>query len=162
MGDVMKRKIIISIVTIAVFILAVVLIPNAAPILKSFAQTTPSPRLPLAELKYRLLEHFGTTPMSYPGDQGIFFCDWYAYPTVRPNDEKEDAIRVWPDITKNIDAYQAILKRLNMQSRTSFTDDEKLRFIANVENCPVPGLISAPIRQNSTLQLCPNPTSITT
>jgi hypothetical protein len=118
----MKRFIVISIVMAILVTLIVAFFVSRS------AQSTPTTHLSAAELKGKLLEYFGSTPQSFPGSEGISYCDWYmGYVIDMHEQEKKDALRYWTDITKNTDAYQVILKRLDLQTRTSFTDVEKLK-----------------------------------
>jgi hypothetical protein len=104
----------------------VVTTPHAAS--RQNTTATPSARLSIYELKYALLEYFGTTTNTYPGSEGVFFCDAYLYPIGRPEDEKKDAIASWENISKNKPLSQAILTRLDLLTKPSaaISDGDKL------------------------------------
>jgi hypothetical protein len=68
-----------------------------------------------SELKYQLLAR-------YPD---LFFCDPDYYP-VAHDDEADLAAQRYPEIQKNAEEFNAIVKHLNMAIKTIQTDDEKL------------------------------------
>ena len=67
------------------------------------------------ELKYRLLDGFGE----------IFYCDPDFYPVAR-RDERELAVERFPDIQKDADRLQTILRRNNLEEIAAFSDEQKL------------------------------------
>jgi len=72
--------------------------------------------LSLGELKYRLLE-------KYPN---FFFCDQDVYPLHRPNAEQEGALARFPEIEKDTEIYQAILKHTKLEGVVTLSNSQKL------------------------------------
>ena len=93
--------------------------PGATPV----PSATPTPRpqptsvVPLTptELKYALFARFGDT----------FYCDPDFYP-IAHRDEMELALERFPDIQKETEKFQAMLRHLNLTSVNNFSDDQKL------------------------------------
>jgi hypothetical protein len=82
-------------------------------------QTIPTSKiLPLSstELKYYLLEHFSN----------FFYCDPDIYPVARYGAEEEHALEQFPDIQKNTEEFQAILRHTNLEGITNFSAEQKL------------------------------------
>lgn len=78
-------------------------------------QPTSSVSLTPTELKYVLFARFGET----------FYCDPDFYP-IAHRDEMELALERFPDIQKETEKFQAMLRHLNLTSVTTFNDDQKL------------------------------------
>src|SRR5262249_32715823 len=73
-------------------------------------------RLSLGELKYRLLE-------KYPD---FFFCDSDKYPVYRIKLEQERAIARFPEIQRDTETYQAILKHTKLEGLADLSNNQKL------------------------------------
>ncbi len=71
--------------------------------------------LSLSELKYRLLK-------KYPN---FFFCDPDFFPVVLPNEQGLAAARL-PEIQKDTEKYQAILKHTKLEGRANLSNSQKL------------------------------------
>src|SRR5262249_19501819 len=71
--------------------------------------------LSLSELKYRLLD-------KYPN---FFFCDPDFFPVAR-SDEQELALARFPEIQKDAEKYQAILKRTKLEGLANLSNSQKL------------------------------------
>src|SRR6185436_8639529 len=67
------------------------------------------------ELKYKVLEQF----------PDIFFCDPDFYPIAR-EDELTLALQRFSELQSNTEEFQTILKHTGLDTRTIFTDDQKL------------------------------------
>jgi hypothetical protein len=72
--------------------------------------------LPMAELKYKILEE-------YPD---FFFCDPDYYPIAR-EDEMALALQAFPELQANEDEFRAILSRVSLSGQTPLTDEQKLQ-----------------------------------
>ncbi len=68
------------------------------------------------ELTYRLDSNFG----------GVFWCDPHLWPIVREGEEQAEAIAQFPAIKANEAEFTAILKRLSLDNKEQYTDEEKL------------------------------------
>lgn len=68
------------------------------------------------QLEYVLLSQ-------YPG---VFWCDPDVYPVARPGQEQQNATQQFPTIQANGPEFSAILQHLLLQSKPSYTDEEKL------------------------------------
>jgi hypothetical protein len=75
----------------------------------------PGQTLSPTELKYRLIDRFGT----------IFYCDPDAYPVARELDAQEIERRV-SEIEQNTEEFQVILRHTGLQGTSSLTQDQKL------------------------------------
>jgi hypothetical protein len=68
------------------------------------------------ELAYQVLDTFGD----------FFWCDPHLWPIVREDQEQQDALKEFPSIKTNEFEFMAILKRLSMDNKDSYSDEEKL------------------------------------
>lgn len=82
----------------------------------SIPSSTRISKISSAELKYHLLENIGK----------IFYCDPDIYPVVRAGAEEEHALEQFPDIQKNTEEFQAILRHTNLEGITTFSAEQKL------------------------------------
>ncbi|MEP7200152.1 MAG: Hint domain-containing protein [Chloroflexota bacterium] len=97
---------------------------GAAP--TALATATPMPSATLAplqpgdlsptELKYRLLDRF----------PNLFFCDPDLFPVAR-GDEREVALQRFPEVQKDTEAYQAIVKHNNLIGVVQLNDEQILQ-----------------------------------
>ena len=74
------------------------------------------PAVSPTELKYRLLENF----------TNFFYCDPDIYPVEMPGAEEKHALEQFPDIQKNSEEFQAILRHTDLESITDFSAKRKL------------------------------------
>ncbi len=92
---------------------------DSTPVPSATATTRPQPTsaIPLTEteLRYVLFARFGET----------FYCDPDFYPVAR-RDELELALEKFPDIQKETEKFEAMLKHLNLDSISTFSDEQKL------------------------------------
>jgi hypothetical protein len=79
------------------------------------ASTTTAVTYTVPDLEYRLFAQFD-----------VFWCDPDFYPVARPGSELGYAIAQFPTIQANKDEFNAILKYLSLDHKTSYSDDEKL------------------------------------
>lgn len=77
--------------------------------------TTTAGTYTVPDLEYRLFAQFD-----------VFWCDPDFYPVARPDSELGYAIAQFPAIQANTDEFNAILKYLSLDYKTSYSDDEKL------------------------------------
>ncbi|MCX9010655.1 MAG: PEGA domain-containing protein [Candidatus Methanoperedens sp.] len=74
------------------------------------------PAVSPSELKYRLLENFSN----------FFYCDPDLYPIEIPGAEEKRALEQFPDIQKNPEEFQTILRHTDLESITDFSTEQKL------------------------------------
>ncbi len=93
--------------------------PGSTPVPSATSSPRPQPTsvMPLTptELKYALFARFGET----------FYCDPDFYPVAR-RDEMEIALEKFPEMQKETEKFQAMLKHLGLNSGTTFSDEQKL------------------------------------
>ena len=77
--------------------------------------TTTAVTYTVPDLEYRLFVQFD-----------VFWCDPDFYPVARPGSELGYAIAQFPAIQADTDEFNAILKYLSLDHKTSYSDDEKL------------------------------------
>ncbi len=77
--------------------------------------TTTAAAYTVPDLEYRLFAQFD-----------VFWCDPDFYPVARPGSESGNAVAQFPAIQANTDEFDAILKYLSLENKTSYSDDEKL------------------------------------
>jgi hypothetical protein len=104
----MKNKMIILVLTAALFLMASCSQPAASP--------TPATTYTQYQLEYQLL-------IKYPD---IFWCDPDIYPIAREGQEQANAIQQFPVIRENTSEFAAILEHLGLSDKTDYTDAEKL------------------------------------
>jgi hypothetical protein len=78
--------------------------------------TTPPVIYSAPELKYRLISNFGD----------LFYVDRDFYPVAREGQEEKSALEQFPGIRADAAEFSAILEHLGLQSKTEFTNEEKL------------------------------------
>jgi len=100
-----------------IFVFLAVLTLAAVSLSVSCVPYTPPPKVYTApELKYRLIDYF----------DDVFWCDPDYYPIGSPERELENALGQFGSIMADADEFAAILKRLSLDSKGSYTSEEKL------------------------------------
>ncbi|MEE9324809.1 MAG: Hint domain-containing protein [Dehalococcoidia bacterium] len=102
--------------TIVLFLLALAACQPEAPEPTPTVGPLQGPDLSPTDLKYRLIANFG----------GMFYCDPDLFPVAREGQEEQRAREEFPRIQQDAEEFQAMLRQLDLQEASSYTDEQQL------------------------------------